>query len=113
MSRVAQSTSRLAYPVTLTMLSLALAFPIALMVFDPTLMFERGWEQYVGTAIYAWAVLTLGNELFRLWSNERAFRTAPAQLAEPALIPETERRILPSRLRQLATATGPHRMELN
>ena len=41
------------------LLGLALAFPVALMVFNPTLMFERGWEQYVGTAIYVWAVLTL------------------------------------------------------
>src|SRR4051794_25277318 len=76
MTRAAHSTSRLAYPVTLGMMGLALAFPIALMIFDPTLMFERGWEQYVGTAIYAWAVLTLGNELFRLWSNEKAFDEA-------------------------------------
>ncbi len=52
-------TARLSYPGTLLMLAVALAFPIALMVFNPTLMFERGWEQYVGTAIYAWAVLTL------------------------------------------------------
>ena len=49
----------------------------ALMVFNPTLMFERGWEQYVGTAIYFWAVLTLGRELWRLWRNERAFAEAP------------------------------------
>jgi len=59
------------------MLVLALLFPIGLMVFNPTLMFERGWEQYVGTAIYFWAVLTLGNELRRLWRNEKAFDDAP------------------------------------
>ena len=56
MTRAAHSTSKVAYPGTLAMLGLALAFPVALMIFDPTLMFERGWEQYVGTAIYAWAV---------------------------------------------------------
>ena len=56
------------------MLLLALLFPVGLMVFNPTLMFERGWEQYVGTGIYFWAVLTLSRELFRLWKNERAFR---------------------------------------
>ena len=50
------------------------------MVFNPTLMFERGWEQYVGTAIYFWAVLTLGRELLRLWQNERAFDDAPRLL---------------------------------
>ena len=66
-------TSRWTYPITLGMLGLALAFPIGLMIFDPVLMFKRGWEQYVGTGIYFWAVLTLTRELFRLWSNERAF----------------------------------------
>ena len=40
-------------------LVLALLFPVGLMVFNPTLMFERGWEQYVGTGIYFWAVFTL------------------------------------------------------
>ena len=64
------------------MLALALAFPVALMIFNPTLMFERGWEQYVGTCIYFWAVLTLGRELLRLWRNERAFDDAPALLEQ-------------------------------
>ena len=66
----AHGTSKMAYRVTLAMLMLALAFPIGLMVFNPTLMFARGWEQYVGTAIYFWAVLTLGRELWTLWRNE-------------------------------------------
>src|SRR3954469_15379381 len=101
MSHNANSASRFAYPGTLGMLGLALAFPIALMIFDPTLMFERGWEQYVGTAIYAWAVLTLGNELFRLWANEKAFAEAPAQLVDPAKVAEDDRRVLPCRLRQI------------
>ena len=65
--------SRLAYPGTLAMLALAFAFPIGLMVFNPTLMFERGWEQFVGSGIYLWAVCTLARELFRLWKNEQAF----------------------------------------
>ena len=68
---------RLAYATTFALLGLALLFPVALMVFNPTLMFERGWEQYVGTAIYVWAVLTLGRELIRLWPNEPAFDEAP------------------------------------
>lgn len=115
MSRSAHSTSKYAYPGTLAMLGLALAFPVALMIFDPTLMFERGWEQYVGTAIYAWAVFILGNELFRLWSNEKTFASAASGLADPASIAESDRRILPSRLRQLSAASGSptQRMELN
>ena len=115
MSHATNRASRFAYPVTLAMLGLALAFPVALMIFDPTLMFERGWEQYVGTAIYAWAALTLGNELFRLWGNEKTFAAATAQLADAALIPADDRRLLPSRLRQLSAAKGSPtgRMELN
>jgi biopolymer transport protein ExbB/TolQ len=97
--------------VTLGMLALALAFPVGLMVFNPTLMFERGWEQYVGTAIYTWAVLALGRELFRVRSNERAFEDAPALLARlaapddhktPSPARPADSRILPARVRQLA-----------
>ncbi len=68
------------YVTVLAMLALALAFPIGLMVFNPTLMFKRGWEQYVGTAIYFWAVLTLARELGRLWRDEKGFDETPALL---------------------------------
>lgn len=105
-------TSRMAYPGTLAMLGLAFAFPIALMVFNPTLMFERGWEQYVGTSLFFWAVLTLGRELWRIWGNEKAFDKAPALLARlhdggkagkvSDRIDPDESQILPSRIRQLA-----------
>jgi biopolymer transport protein ExbB/TolQ len=116
------------YGIAAAMLVLALLFPIGLMVFNPTLMFERGWEQYVGTGIYLWAVLTLSRELLRLWLNERAFREAPDLLKRvnivaarkaaepagagpgtgagstaPAEVSDDERRILPRRVRQLAS----------
>jgi biopolymer transport protein ExbB/TolQ len=110
--------SRLAYPSTLGMLALAFAFPIGLMVFNPTLMFERGWEQYVGTAIYLWAVLTLTRELVWLWKNERAFHDAPVLLTQVAAaaargpmgavpapvapVDPDDRRVLPVRVCQLA-----------
>jgi biopolymer transport protein ExbB/TolQ len=80
MARDSQGSQGLGYGSAATMLVLALVFPIGLMVLNPTLMFERGWEQYVGTAIYFWAVLTLSRELFRLWTNERAFGQAPRLL---------------------------------
>jgi biopolymer transport protein ExbB/TolQ len=118
MSNGAHGPSRLAYPGTLAMLALALAFPISLMVFNPTLMFERGWEQYVGTGIFFWAVLALIRELARLWKNERAFDEAPAflqhvtaaaardpgqrHIAATAWVSNDDRRILPVRVRQLA-----------
>jgi biopolymer transport protein ExbB/TolQ len=110
------------------MLGLALAFPVALMIFNPTLMFERGWEQYVGTSIYLWAVLTLAFELARTWKNERAFAEAPAWLSRddpqtpeagfaPAVpIAEDDRRVLAARIRQLSchgAASSSQLMELN
>ena len=105
-------TSALAYPGTLALLALAFAFPIALMVFNPTLMFERGWEQYVGTSLYFWAVITLGRELWRIRGNEKSFDKAPALLARlqdggktgkvSDQINPNESHILPGRIRQLA-----------
>lgn len=96
-----QGISRLAYPGTLAMLAIALAFPIALMVVNPTLMFERGWEQYAGTTFYILAVLILTRELLRLWADERAFADAPAMLDDPGSIDEEDRRLLPTRIRGL------------
>ncbi|MBV8487682.1 MAG: MotA/TolQ/ExbB proton channel family protein, partial [Planctomycetaceae bacterium] len=80
MARSGTDSPRLGYLAALTMLVFAFLFPIGLMVFNPTLMFERGWEQYVGTAIYLWAVITLGRELWWLWRNEKAFEDAPRLL---------------------------------
>ncbi len=113
---------------TLGMLVLALAFPIALMVFNPTLMFERGWEQFVGTGIYVWAVLTLGREFLRVRGEDRAFDEAPALLARLASTtgdgvaanPEAHHRLLTRRIDQLArhartgkSASAGQLMELN
>ncbi|QDV35982.1 MotA/TolQ/ExbB proton channel family protein [Tautonia plasticadhaerens] len=111
------------YAGALVMLVLALAFPVGLMVFNPTLMFERGWHQYAGTAIYGWAVLMLFREWARLRGDERAFDEAPGLLdrvagGEP--IDPGDRRLLASRLRQLdghargeAAPTVGQLMELN
>ena len=101
------------------MLVLALLFPVGLMIFDPTLMFERGWEQYVGTGIYFWAVVTLGRELVRIWRNEQAFEDAPLLLKRvnaamargssrdgsslTSVIADDDSRILPLRVRQLTS----------
>jgi hypothetical protein len=121
------TTLRLAHTGIWAMVAFALAFPVGLMVFNPTLMFERGREQYVGTGIYFWAVFTLARELKRLSADERAFDEAPALLAQmtrrgaangpaPVQVPgavaapgklteriaSDERRVLPARIRQLA-----------
>ncbi|MGE3819011.1 MAG: MotA/TolQ/ExbB proton channel family protein [Isosphaeraceae bacterium] len=113
MQDATQGPSRTAYGMTLGLLLLAFAFPIGLMVFEPTLMFERGWEQYAGTSIYFWAVFTLARELRKLWRDELAFDEAPellAHLRRPGEagdrltrhIPIDETRVLPARVRQLA-----------
>lgn len=87
------------------MLILALLFPIGLMIGNPTLMFERGWEQFVGTGIYLWACVTLGLELLWLRRNELAFEDAPGWLAAASpgkAVDPDDQRLLPTRLRQLA-----------
>jgi biopolymer transport protein ExbB/TolQ/uncharacterized protein YukE len=105
----AYATSRLSYPGTLVMLAVAIAFPICLMVFNPTLMFERGWEQYVGTSIYFWAVFALGRELIRLWRNETSFAEGASWISQDGpgvikagAIDEGDRRVLSTRVRQLS-----------
>jgi biopolymer transport protein ExbB/TolQ len=121
MARSAHGSQWLGYASTATMLVLALLFPIGLMVFNPTLMFERGWEQYVGTTIYFWAVLTLARELIGLWRNEKSFDEAPTLLKRAtatttaAVAPSAashdsdttsdpaDNRILPQRIRQLTS----------
>jgi biopolymer transport protein ExbB/TolQ/uncharacterized protein YukE len=119
MAKSAQGMHWTGYAGTATMLVLALLFPVGLMIFDPTLMFERGWEQYVGTGIYFWAVVTLGRELVRIWRNEQAFEDAPLLLkrvnaalarvgpgdsfSAPSVIADDDSRILPLRVRQLTS----------
>lgn len=120
---LALSGSSASYAWALGLLALAIAFPIGLMVFNPTLMFERGWHQFAGTGIYAWAVLMLFREWGRLRQDEGAFAEAPGQIervigGEP--VPVTDSRLFPSRLRQLdghargeAAPTVGQLMELN
>jgi biopolymer transport protein ExbB/TolQ len=119
MARGAHGSHWAGYAGTVAMLVLALLFPVGLMIFNPTLMFERGWEQYVGTGIYFWAVLTLGRELIKLWRDERAFEEAPLLLKRVnAAMPNgsgpenshsaveisgDDHRILPVRVRQLVS----------
>jgi len=119
MARGARESQWPAYVGAVTLLALALLFPVGLMIFNPTLMFERGWEQYVGTGIYFWAVLTLSRELVRLWRNEQAFDDAPALLKRvnaalvrgkardgsllDSAISHANSRILPQRISQMVT----------
>jgi biopolymer transport protein ExbB/TolQ/uncharacterized protein YukE len=113
MAKGAHGSQWAGYAGAVAMLVLALLFPVGLMVFNPTLMFERGWEQYLGTGIYFWAVLTLSRELVRLWRNERAFDDAPLLLkrvnaamardGSSTVEIDDDHRILPVRTRQLVS----------
>lgn len=95
----------LGYRAIQALLVLAIAFPAGLMVFNPTLMFERGWEQFLGTGIYWVAAVFLAVELLRGRREEAAFRQADGWLGDPATIPADNRGVLASRIRQL-TASG-------
>ena len=115
----AYAAARFSYGGTMAMLGIAALFPVALMVFNPTLMFERGWEQYVGTAIYAWALVALARELLRARRNEPAFAEGAgwlesgeergAGLIRPDAIRPDDHRVLPGRVRQLATFAAESR----
>lgn len=110
--------SAVSYVTTLLALLLALALPIGLMIFNPTLMFQRGWEQYVGTAIYCAALFMLARELMNLWGNERAFREIRPDCSTP--IAPSDQRWLAARVRHLQAQTevappptGTQLIELN
>ena len=115
MSNANLGPSRLAYPGAWGIIALALAFPVALMIFDPTLMFERGWEQYVGTSIFAWAVIALARESVRLRRGEKDMRNA-ARLLEGESS-DADSGPVALRVRQLKAHAGPggsaHLMEVN
>jgi len=117
------SGSGTAYAGALLFLIVAAAFPVGLLVFNPTLMFDRGWHQYAGVSIYAVALAMLGREWLRLRGDERAFRDGPTLLEaieRGESVEAADRRLLPSRLRQLdghargeARPTVAQLMELN
>ncbi len=82
----------LAYLWCVVTLAVALALPISLAVFNPTLMFERGWEQYAGTSLYLIALGLLAVHLRRFWREESGLARADAQLStlfqpQPAIRP--------------------------
>lgn len=107
----------LGYRAIQALLVLAIAFPAGLMVFNPTLMFERGWEQFLGTGIYWLASVFLAVELLRGRREELTFSQADGWLADPAAIPENRQGLLVSRIRQLSRSgpapTVDRLMELN
>ena len=86
----------------------AALLPVALMVAQPTLMFERGWVQFAGVVVYWFGLALLGRILWRLHVEEVGFQRADAweraaDLGEIARsIPPDDPSELARRLRQLA-----------
>ncbi len=99
--------SRGEFGATLGLLALALALPLGLMIFNPTLMFERGWEQFLGTGLYFFATFTLAYVLWGLRREERAFLEAPAWLDQSQTINPADDRTLAARLRQISQTSDP------
>lgn len=73
-------TPRWPYITATAALVVALAFPIGLAVFNPTLMFERGWEQYAGTSLYLVALFALAGRLRQFWQEEAGLLRAGRRL---------------------------------
>ena len=75
-------TPRWPYITATAALAVALAFPIGLAVFNPTLMFERGWEQYAGTSLYLVALFALAGRLRQFWQEEAGLLRASRRLRQ-------------------------------
>jgi biopolymer transport protein ExbB/TolQ len=75
----------------LATLALALSLPIGLMIFNPTLMFERGWEQYAGTSLFALALAALGGRLLHFWKEEHGLIAAGQRLKTQVLAANASR----------------------
>lgn len=71
---------RWSYTTAALALGLAAAFPVGLAVFNPTLMFERGWEQYAGTGLYLVALGALAGRLRHFWQEEEGLEDAGRRL---------------------------------
>jgi len=49
----------------------AVGLPVGLAVFNPTLMFERGWEQFAGSGLFLLAIAALSARLWSFWREEQ------------------------------------------
>jgi biopolymer transport protein ExbB/TolQ len=114
MARSAQSKPRIVARTAHVWILMGLAglFPVALAIVDPALMFERGWEQYVGTGLYFVALSIMVRETLRARRDDRAFLDAKRWLDEPSSMDAQDDRPLARRLRQLvADPRGDHLLD--
>jgi biopolymer transport protein ExbB/TolQ len=73
-------TPRIPYYWCAATLLAALSLPISLAVFNPTLMFERGWEQYAGSGLFLVALALLTVHLRHFWLEEQGLKRADQRL---------------------------------
>jgi biopolymer transport protein ExbB/TolQ len=58
----------------------AVGLPVGLAVFNPTLMFERGWEQFAGSGLFLLAIAALSARLWSFWREEQGLIRAGESL---------------------------------
>lgn len=74
------SPPRWPYLSMIAVLIVALGLPVGLAIFNPTLMFERGWEQFAGTGLFLVALAALSGRLNHFWNEEKGLMRAHARL---------------------------------
>ncbi|MFM1802598.1 MAG: hypothetical protein RJA81_1950 [Planctomycetota bacterium] len=80
------SPPRWPYLSMIAALVVALSLPVGLAVFNPTLMFERGWEQFAGTGLFLVALVALAGRLSHFWKEEKGLMRANARLRTLTLV---------------------------
>lgn len=79
MARI-ESPRTLPYFLMVAALVAGAAFPVGLAIFNPTLMFERGWEQFAGSGLFLLAIAALSARLLGFWREEKGLIRANEQL---------------------------------
>jgi len=75
-----ESPRTLPYFLMVAALVAGAAFPVGLAIFNPTLMFERGWEQFAGSGLFLLAIAALSARLLGFWREEKGLIRADEQL---------------------------------
>jgi len=75
-----ESPRTLPYLSMVAALASGVALPVGLAIFNPTLMFERGWEQFAGSGLFLLAIAALSARLLGFWREEKGLLRADEHL---------------------------------
>lgn len=75
-----ESPRTLPYLSMVAALAVGVALPVGLAIFNPTLMFERGWEQFAGSGLFLLAIAALSARLLGFWREEKGLLRADEHL---------------------------------